>query len=669
MRGARSGQKKFLLCLTVITIALILPLARDAAAVSHADSLFAVALKNLGAGNEREALDLLDRVLELSPGFGAARAERGRLFLRLGKLDEAQEDLNSASFDSSAAVRVSARIGLGDLYRRYGFRGLEAARQYRLALNQNPASREALYGLAETGFEIGDSQGWRMAARALADLLCVDPEYRDVYSLWHEKIKDQSEEELRRVNACLELYLQEHQEHAVWWLDIARDRFRLGDNAAARAALENHARLAPGDRPAANSLLSARLGLERGDSAGFEREYALALDRAARDNDFLDLFQTAEPVFSPAESEEWKTLETAESKAAFFRAFWLRRDPDPFDSVNNRLAEHFTRLRQAENQYRLANPHSRFNTSRDYQRLISPMSMLYEYDPDLFWDRSRALVLDQRGLLLLRHGPPDMVRRELSWENPQEIWFYGPVHFVFEKKKGAGDFIYIPSVGSGVGDIRKAMEGESYRDPLPDFAQDYYVVDFLAPDGRVELDFYQSAPAALCGPDSIPEAAAAVYDSTWRELGRDRNASLRIVQPTDSLWVGMGQVSADPGEYFYAVRFGFPGRRSVDRGTLKINSYSKDRFELSSLVLGTVPEQGGGLLTRRGVELLPRPSLRFSRGEIIHIFMEVYHLAGAPGKEPSFREWVTVSRVEKEEGKGWWASLGRLFGSGGQAPA
>lgn len=640
----------------------VFPVRLNAGPVS-ADSLHALAVGALDSGDERGALRLLDRALEISPGHGGALLERGRLCLALGRLNEARTDLRSASFDPDRGIRLSARLALGDLERRYGFRGLQAARQYRLALSLDPTSREAYYSLAETGVELGETQGWRMAARALADLLCLDPEYRDAHSFWRERIKDRSDDDLRRVNACLESHITLRPERSAWWLDIALDRHRLGEHAAAREALENHARLAPDDRVSSRALLSARLSLELGDSAAFARGYAEALEYAEQSGDFLDLFRTAEPVFSLEESRRWAELETAAERASFFRGFWLRRDPDPFDSVNIRLIDHFTRLSRVERDYRLINPHSRFNTSRDYHRLVSPSSSLYEYDSDLFWDRCRGLVLDQRGLLMIRHGPPDRIRRELSWKDPIEIWHYGPVRFVFELRKGAGDFVHVPAAGSGVGDIKKAMESESFRDPVPGFPQDYYVVDFRGPDGNVELDFYQSAPAATFSPDSVPEAAVALYDSLWVELGRDRRASLTAETSGDNIWIGISRVSAAPGRYFYAARFGLPGRRVVDRGSLEIKPYSGESFELSSLVLGSVPAPGKGLLTRRSVELLPRPSLRFRRGEIIHVFLEVYGLTAGPDGGGSFREWVTVGRAEKEDG-GWIEGLKRLFGGG-----
>ena len=186
-----------------------------------ADFYYSEALARIARGEFNEALKLLDRLLERNSRHGPALLERGRLYLKLGLLEKARQDLYLASFDPEPEIRVSAHIGLGDIYRQLPMRNLQAASEYRLALQADPRNREALYALALTGFALAETQGYRMAGKALAELLCLDPDYRDAYSLWRGKIRDQSEKELRDVDACLEEMISHKQGKSHLWLDIA----------------------------------------------------------------------------------------------------------------------------------------------------------------------------------------------------------------------------------------------------------------------------------------------------------------------------------------------------------------------------------------------------------------------------------------------------------------
>ena len=624
------------------------------------------ALTRISQGEFKEALPLLDRALELDPQHGRALLARGGLYLKLGLYKEAEHDFNRARYDEEPEIRAAAHIGLGDIYRELPFRNLQAAAEYRLALRTDPASREALYALAETGFALRETQGYRMAATALARLICLDPDYRDAYRLWRDKIRDQTDNELREVGACLEDFMTRHPEKSLWWLDLARDRYRLGEVENTLAFLRKLETANPDDKISERKLLEACCLLGLGDTLGFENCYTEALRKAEAEGDFTRLLIEAEPVFTPEESAAWSKLESAAERAAFFRRFWLGRDPDPLSFHNERLVTHYLRLIEAENRYRILFPHSRFQTSRDYFRLISPHSFFIDYDPDLFWNRSRELLLDQRGLLFVRHGPPDRVTRQVTWSDPMEIWYYGSVHFLFEKQRGAGDFIYIPSITRGAGDINIAMQTESFIDPLPAYQQSYYAADFLGPDGSVELEFYQSAPVELARSRDSLEAALGIYDSTWAEVAVNRIQARRIGTGRDTLWLAVHRLPIEPGSYFYAARLDIPNRRALVQGKLKLTPYLTRKIELSGVVLGSsVPPGAEKFHQRRGIKLLPRPSLRFSPGETITVYLELYGLKASWEGVRSYREWVTVSLAEEEK-KGVVSSFKRLFALGGE---
>jgi len=632
----------------------------------QAEALYNQALEEISAGRQSQALALLDRALEIEPEHGQSLLARGRIYLQLGLWRDARWDFRQASFNSDPQIRAAAHIGLGDVYRTLPFRNLQAAAEYRLALQADPASRQALYALAETGFALEETQGYRLAARTLVRLICIDPGYRDAYRLWRDKILDQTEDELRKAGACIETWLETHPDTALWRLDLARDRFRLGEFEHALATLEDIARIDSVSRLAERKLLQARCLLELGDSPGFESSYFRALAEAESVEDFDCVLAEAETIFTPQESQAYEQLKSVEEMAAFWRKFWHSRDPDPLTLHNERLVTHYLRLHQAQKYYRMNFPHSRFQTSREYFRLVSPMSYVYDYDPDIFFNRSRSLTIDQRGLMFIRHGPPDRMTRQVTWSNPMEIWYYGSVHFLFEKRFGAGDFIFVPSVTRGAGDIMKAMEGETFKDTLEAYEQKFFVADFLAPGGRIEVEFYQSAQGFVAPLEAGLEAALGIFDSTWAEVNVDRGNAVKVYTGRDTCWLAVNKVTTEPGNYLYAVKMDIPRRRAVQRGKLELAPYRTALLELSGIVLGSRPGAGPSFYQRRGVGLLPRPSLVFSPGETIKVYLEIYGLQHRPGEGRSFREWVTVSRVG-EGGKNFWLGLKRLLGLGGSS--
>ena len=60
------------------------------------------------------------------------------------------------------------------------------------------------------------------------------------------------------------------------------------------------------------------------------------------------VFEDVKYVVNDQELNAYRSLRTPEEYRAFFHAFWTRRDPTPARAHNVRLAEHYRRLRQAE---------------------------------------------------------------------------------------------------------------------------------------------------------------------------------------------------------------------------------------------------------------------------------------------------------------------------------
>ncbi len=229
-----------------------------------------------------------------------------------------------------------------------------------------------------------------------------------------------------------------------------------------------------------------------------------------------------------------------------------------------------------------------------------------------------------------------------------EAWRYGPAYFLFKKYSGRYD--PSPVTYGDAGDITRAMQSESFRDPLDAFRQDIFAVDFKDGAGRLELLFFQSAPQDSVGKANAPFSDLALFDSTWTRLvARDSSIAWPLILGPDSLWLAANRATVAPGKYNFVHRLDVPNRRAVlKKQSVSLPPYPVNRFWLSGILLGSHPERGQGLFERYGAEINPRPSLRFAPGEKIAVYLEAYGLVPSRKGSRAFRERVTVTRDEKK---------------------
>jgi hypothetical protein len=237
----------------------------------------------------------------------------------------------------------------------------------------------------------------------------------------------------------------------------------------------------------------------------------------------------------------------------------------------------------------------------------------------------------------------------------EEIWRYGDKYFVFSPGKvgpssdifsGAsiGEYFFVPFSLRGSADINRAMETESYADMLPELEQDFYTVDFMAPGGLSELESYQAVSAAdveiqLKKP---PSSELALYDQSWHELARDSSAAFQAIFDGKVYWLGVNSLTSEPGEKIFAARLDIPGRRAVRRHSMLLSPFGGGTLDLSGVVLGSPVAPGEPAHSRLGTPLLPRPSLEYTAGEMMTVYLEIYGLQAT-----SYTEKVTVTRIRE----------------------
>jgi len=617
----------------------------------------------------------LDQAIKLDKKNYASFLERGRLHLDLGNGKAAIKDFEKARGAKDKEVKVEAYIGLAETYLTILKRTDQAIENYRIALIIDPESKSALYIKAKVEIAVGRTEGHKLAREALNKILLRDLEYKDSYGLWRDSILDQSENELRDIDKKLEAYLADHPDSASWRLDLAWDRFRLGGPYQAMETLNKLKQFNPGFHSPEIPLLEARCSLDQGDSAQFQSCYDKAIDLAAATGNFTQIYREAEAIFSSKDYETWKNLKDDSERKVFLRIFWARLDPDPLKAWNSRLVEHYKRLRYAERHYRLLNPHSPIQTMKNINLWLSFQSYEYYYDSSIFFNRCRYLALDPRGMLYVRFGPPDKLQTEyfmpnVRRSNPLELWNYDKMIFLFEKLGGAADYIYRPGQGGRFGDMMKAMEKHRWTDETVNETVDYIIAQFLAEDSNsIDLEFYQDEALPL---DFTPSAEAVIMDTLYGKITMSESPIYKIPGQGDSLWLAVHQASVPPEKYKYFIKVtASPQVKWVGRGDMDLRPFYKNILSYSGVIMGTVPEDGTIAHTRRGIKIMPRPSMVFKRGELINVYTELYYLREGSDGQRSYKQYVDVIRLQQGESKikKFTGKIINLLTSGGEKPA
>ncbi len=564
----------------------------------------------------------LDSCLYASPDSHELLLRRGRLHLAAGDLDTAKEDFSKALNSISPGIKARAHVGLGHIQIRNPRKTLQAAKHYRQAIKLDPTCFDFLYNLAHVGFSFSGLAGKQVAGEALARLICRDPLYENAYRVWRDLALDKRKKEIREVDKRLEVFLEDYPDSASWWVDLARDRFYLGETRLALETLEEMARANPDYISADIPLLRARCYLEAGNTKDFHANYQQALLNAKSTGDFTRLFRQVEPLFSPAAYLAWEGCHTRSSRADFFSQFWGTLKPDPLATVNPRLATHYSRLRLAEKDHKLQLPN-------------------IPYQPSL------AMSFPQKIQYLFRQGQKKKKINRGSWsqgfpvniENPLKFWCLGYSGSLYDYTKS------IPGM------LSKTLELIQMQYDIDVDVSHSGILSYArfrsASQGNLEVELYHGG---ISGSGPKPKAEIAVFDLAWNELERKQSTVFPAVgYPEKKRWLAVHRLDLEPGTYWFGVRTSTAeGVKWIERGLMNLRGFNKEKLVLSAIVLGSLPAEGSATYSRKDIAILPRPSLKFKQGEIISVFLEIYNLERRQSGSRGFTEEVRVTLVEDD---------------------
>lgn len=508
----------------------------------------------------------------------------------------------------------------------------EALRHFRLAADLAPDDPDPWYWKIRVGKYLGSADGESLMRSGILGVLERDPRYRDVWEYWDGIYRNP--DFLLSVAGILAGQVDDPG-IAVRRVQLLVEAGAYEDADAAIAALPPEARDDGGVW-----ALKAQGALERGDTVNGLAWYEEALRHAARDSMQILWHQIA-PIAWPNEDSTYADL-GPEQRETFFRAFWARREPDLNTARNERVVEHFSRLRNARAKYRLLHPQSRFHYSAERRTLLSSASwnvlraIREEFDyfvsgvvpgrsrfedeiqaaglgidvrdlpePDSV-SRYRRYGFDGRGLIYLRFGEP--LRRLTSNAFGVEAWDYDvdgtPTRLVFARAtaEGGGDMVLYPT-----------SQAELHNSAL--------LLERDASSIRANTDLYAWVAffrGALAGEQlayvgvGAEHSAVAVWDPSWIEIQRASGVSPLVL-------------TLARGPYTLGIDATNGDRRGRVRAEIEVPHLWRGSLALSSLLIG--PAQDTTDYTRDDVARAMPADRRFRVGEPLALYAEVYGLS------------------------------------------
>lgn len=657
--------------------------------------------------------------------------QKGKTLLAANKLKEAEQNFKKAL--QRERKFVPAMVGLGEVYFAKKDWG-EANDWYDKVLDQEPENLDAMYHRAICYRECGVPKAlllrkldWDNSAKHFNQILARDSsfydtlfqyakllryreDYTDAILMGHRQVRLRPEQ-VESQRGLLRFYQHfldnKKNEEVLAWLrehDSEPARYFIGE------AHRRANKLAPADsvfqqllasKPAVTlmplQLSWTRLHYQQKQYEAAERAYWQAVDGIRDQLDAELVFEDAKYLVNDAELQQFRQLAAPADYIAFFRRFWVRRDPTPAAEYNIRLAEHYRRLLLAEKDYVFDGFRTWFN---------SPDKLNYQKFPPTFYLNDR---FNDRGLIYIRQGEPDE-RVVTGGDNFVESWRYQArvnspeliFHFVVDENATGNNWRLAPfidtpqfwedranwgpaysrflhsddlehlSLVEAIGQQSRAAVDTGFRfdrhtwdknvQPINAFA---YAAFFKAPEGKSYFDLYYNLPlpsenelAHAGNASTLCEHGVTLHDLQWRRV-EQRHDEIRRDQIPDlakmpSL-IGQYHFAVQPDSYHVAFFIRQPATNRLGgwKDELRVPKFDEEKLAISSLVLASsiTPAEGNDLFVKNGLRIFPVPAKRFARSQPVYIYFEIYNLKpDATGKSSFLVEYTTLLRKEKKSG-------------------
>ena len=360
----------------------------------------------------------------------------------------------------------------------------------------------------------------------------------------------------------------------------------------------------------------------------------------------LVLFEEIKTIASPAEVSAFQSLQDSKDYRAFFEVFWTRRDPMPAAPFNARMAEHYRRLRIAEQDYLFYGFRSWYRSQFTHEEAYFPETYGLSQD------------FSDRGIVFLRHGEPDdyTVGEANSWlyRDSLLVFHFAPTctgsvcgvstHFVPSPE---GPTFHPSIVGldnldaerrSG-GYLMYGLSSDRHRWPSGTTHWDmpYMVAAFRGLDGRSLVEVYYSVPLeADDRTDSLNvEVGFAAHDAMWQRVSYVRSSRKRVADA----FVGRFQVDlhAEPYNLSLYARHLDGSQVAAERFQYAPRRFDQAGLKVSDILLADSISVLPNAEHREDYVIYVNPASEVQSTHALTVYFEVYDLLQAADGQTRYR--------------------------------
>jgi len=466
------------------------------------------------------------------------------------------------------------------------------------------------------------------------------------------------------------------------------------------ADFQNALRLLPDDRRPAVKKSDALFEL---DDAAQASETFLENIGLVRDEEFLkDVFEPMRPLCSKSEKDEFEDLPVAE-KGTFIRRFWRKRNPTPGTVANERLHEHYRRLKFVLDNFhmpmkpyyddrgkvylRYGKPQQRFvspvylgnvksNESWSYENIQENLLFDFVEEGGIFKEVDDLSQAAGTGLSLVNRYA---VAADLYAERADMSLLY--------TRMGMMTYVNVGDLTSRISEVSAAKNAAQARATREKYLHDYKArplefafnwAGFRGDAGKTDKEIYFGIPASRLrfrrqGDQSLMshlECAVVIEDSVYDEVMKSAWSTQFVADDSSLIEKGyqlfQRDVALAPGSYNVTLQIANPDGNSLGiyQTPLHVRSFAGEALMLSDIEFAfTVqPASGSADFVKHDLAVRPYPFDSLQRSRPIYLYYEVYNLTTDAENRHDYR--VEYEARVLRQSRSFFKSIASIFGGG-----
>jgi len=640
-----------------------------------------------------EAEAKLDSILAIEPDAAA--------YFRLGVIHSKVEHYKTAEYYFRKALKVNRKFAqayyeLGMLYKNGPFPKNDAIQMFRWAIRHDRTLKDAYFQRALLIMQYHD---YEPGQKKLEKLVLMDPDYKDCYNIYLRI--GLAFYEYARMESFFPKLISTYPNNPQYQLDLIKILHRDRKYFEAVQQLNDFKTKYPNFSIALQSIYEARIQFALGMDSSATELYWKGIDLISSETEANEYFSDIIFIVKDDEYDQYMSASIS-GKKRFFLTFWKSRDPTLTTPYNERLPEHYQRLRYAR-KYNRRYPQKEFlsffleDFSKPLERADSTVLMALGATRGC----KEQQEIDEQGVIHIRHGPPDKfatfmpegggfdVNMNVSWlyeakyGRPQMLF-----HFIrapgintmadgwrleilprYAQERGSLDaryydrYKYLQLAEENINSIELATTTETCN-YAPEPGQFELAVSSFIFKGRGNEEdfylFYELSDAALS--DTSTEGKAefrheiVIFDSDWYEIQRfDKTESIAEIDfNANKKPLKKYLQSLAPGEYHLGMRVtNLHSKRNGNlRAELSVPSNHSSGLKVAGIMLGHISANESSIINQRLEQsaanvFIPNIDRQFQRNEPILIYFEIYNLELDENSETAYTISLRVTQKEK----------------------